>query len=102
MYSSQGVTIDGDTFTLYSAGMDRANTYVALSRHKDCSHVYINRAEVDERIGAKDLGQEVTNKERTEMLAKLMSRDNQSSLAIENLPKQKLEQQISKELEIID
>ncbi|MGK0440627.1 MAG: ATP-dependent exoDNAse (exonuclease V) alpha subunit [Pseudohongiellaceae bacterium] len=28
IFSSQGMTIDGDTFVLYTSGMDRANTYV--------------------------------------------------------------------------
>ncbi|MGS0724772.1 MobF family relaxase [Shewanella sp. 0m-11] len=42
VYSSQGLTVDGDTFIYYTSGMDRANTYVAGSRHKDDSHWFFN------------------------------------------------------------
>jgi ATP-dependent exoDNAse (exonuclease V) alpha subunit len=86
VYSAQGTTVDGNTFTLYSGGMDRANSYVALSRNKDEAHLFINRSEIDERAGAYDAGESVNDYQRFQTLCKLMSRDNYSSLAIEQLP----------------
>jgi conjugative relaxase-like TrwC/TraI family protein len=46
IYSSQGLTVDGDTFISWSTSMDRANNYVAGSRHKDNSHWFFNEAEL--------------------------------------------------------
>ena len=58
VFSSQGITVDGNTFVLYSDGMERSNSYVALSRHKYESHMYINRSKRSEerrvRKGSKD------------------------------------------------
>lgn len=102
VYSAQGTTIDGNTFTLYSGGMDRANTYVSLSRHKDESHLYVNSKEIDERVGAYDSGKEISQVKRMNTLAKLMSRDNYSSLAIEHLPPQERILEQTRELELTD
>lgn len=41
IYSSQGKTIDGNVFVLHDPMIDRANAYVAMSRHKDDCHLYI-------------------------------------------------------------
>lgn len=82
VYSAQGVTINGSTFTLYSAGMDRANTYVALSRHKDQSHVYINAAEIDEFVKESESR---SQEDRVKVLSSLISKDNYKTLAIESL-----------------
>jgi ATP-dependent exoDNAse (exonuclease V) alpha subunit len=54
VYSSQGLTVDGDTFIYYTSGMDRANTYVACSRHKDNSHLFVNKKEMNKLITAQD------------------------------------------------
>ncbi|HCE3704266.1 TPA: relaxase domain-containing protein [Vibrio parahaemolyticus] len=86
VYSAQGTTIDGNTFTYYTAGMDRANTYVAASRHKDESHIFCNRREIDERLGANDTDRKIDDKERRHCLAAMMSRENTAKLAIELLP----------------
>jgi len=48
VYSSQGQTIDGDTFVYYTSGMNRANAYVAGSRHKDNYHWFFNKKELVE------------------------------------------------------
>lgn len=48
VYSSQGQTIDGDTFVYYTSGMNRANSYVAGSRHKDNCHWFFNKKELTE------------------------------------------------------
>jgi conjugative relaxase-like TrwC/TraI family protein len=83
IYSSQGITVDGDTFVLYNANMDRANTYVAGSRHKDVCHWFLNAKEID--ISAKPNGDIVTHDERLLEVSKLMKREQRSSLAIEHL-----------------
>jgi ATP-dependent exoDNAse (exonuclease V) alpha subunit len=75
VYSSQGLTIDGDVFVYYTSGMDRANTYVACSRQKDNSHLFINHKEIEE----------VNNIPPIDYLSKLMSLDNKNLLAIEHL-----------------
>tara|TARA_R110000744_G_scaffold73919_4_gene147747 strand:+ start:408 stop:2981 length:2574 start_codon:yes stop_codon:yes gene_type:complete len=93
IYSSQGTTIDGNTFTLYSGSMNRANTYVALSRHKDESHLYINSAEMNERCRTKDISVEPTQEMREAQLAELTKRDNYHSLAIEHLTKKEAQQE---------
>lgn len=49
IYSSQGLTVDGDTFVYHTEGMDRANTYVACSRHKDKCHVFSIKLELTEK-----------------------------------------------------
>lgn len=85
VFSSQGTTVDGDTFILYNGQMDRANTYVALSRHKDESHLYVNRLEMTERANLiKDVS-EPTEELRQTTLAKLMKQDRYATLAIEHL-----------------
>ncbi|MFV1873825.1 MAG: MobF family relaxase [Oleiphilus sp.] len=102
VYSAQGTTVRGNTFTLYSGGMDRANSYVGLSRHKDEAHLYVNQSEIDERAGAYDTGKAITDSERMDTLSKLMCRDNYSSLAIEHLPEQQIAIEETVELEIMD
>ncbi|EKO5124773.1 AAA family ATPase [Vibrio fluvialis] len=85
VFSSQGTTVDGNTFILYSGQMDRANTYVALSRHKDESHLYVNKLEMTERAKIiKDTS--MSNEElRRTALANLMKQDRYATLAIEHL-----------------
>jgi conjugative relaxase-like TrwC/TraI family protein len=83
VYSSQGITIDSDTFVLYNANMDRANTYVAGSRSKDNCHWFINAKEVDTLALPNDA--EVSNESRLRALATLMSREQPSNLAVERL-----------------
>ena len=48
VYSSQGLTVDGDSFILWDASMHRSSTYVAGSRHKEKSHWYFNEAQLTE------------------------------------------------------
>ena len=82
VYSSQGITVD-TAFVLYNAHMDRANTYVAGSRHKDDCHWFFNSKEIE--LSAKPNGEMVTYDERLLELAKLMKREQRSTLAIEHL-----------------
>ncbi|OED95424.1 MobF family relaxase [Vibrio cyclitrophicus] len=85
VFSSQGTTVDGNTFTLFSGRMGQRETYVALSRHKDESHIYINEAEIDERARDNDKHSEPSIKLRQTILGTLMKQDCHSSLAIEHL-----------------
>lgn len=86
VFSSQGITIDGDTFVLYSSGMDRANTYVAASRHKDRCHIFCNEMEIDGISGVLDSGLVGTSESRLNTLVKCMSQDKYKTLAIEHFP----------------
>lgn len=47
VYASQGTTIDGNVYVYWTAGMDRANTYVAGSRHKGLCYWFENEKELD-------------------------------------------------------
>ncbi|EHU4801455.1 relaxase domain-containing protein [Vibrio vulnificus] len=85
VFSSQGTTIDGNTFTLYSGRMGQRETYVALSRHKDESHIYVNIAEINERVNAYVKSIEFTDELKLLALAELIKRDYHTSLAIETL-----------------
>jgi conjugative relaxase-like TrwC/TraI family protein len=76
VYSSQGLTIDGDVFVYYTSGMDRANTYVACSRQKDNSHIFVNVMDLSE--SKKD-----NFKNAFKELANNMSLNKQSKLAVE-------------------
>lgn len=68
VYSSQGVTVKGDTFVLQTSSMDRANTYVAASRAKNDTHFYVGHDDI----------------KSTGALVKLVSRDDSKKLAIES------------------
>ncbi|KXI26784.1 MobF family relaxase [Paraglaciecola hydrolytica] len=74
VYSSQGLTINGDSFVLWDASMHRAMTYVAGSRHKEHSHWYFNKAQLEEhRI---EVNQPYIN-----IVCKLATENKQRSLA---------------------
>ena len=90
VYSSQGVTVDGDTFILYNAHMDRANSYVAGSRHKDNSHWFINNKEMDALISPD--GGVISAEQRIAVLAEQMSREQYTKLAIEYLTAEQRQQ----------
>lgn len=77
VYSSQGLTIDGDVFVYYTSGMDRANTYVACSRQKDSSHLFVNNKEFE--------GEGIQS--HLASLAKIISSENKKSLGIEYVEK---------------
>lgn len=88
IFSAQGVTVDGNTYTLYSNDMDRAHTYVALSRHKDQSHLYVDASKlhVDEFTLREHMEMDQTkdiHELRHEALSKLTREDSYSKLAVE-------------------
>ncbi len=77
VYSSQGSTVNGDTFILHNTQMDRAANYVAGSRHKDNCHWYLDRTAIDAH------NEHSTDNERIKTLVELMSRENQPQFAID-------------------
>lgn len=84
VYSSQGLTVDGNVFIYYTQQMDRAHTYVACSRHKDAAHIFVNEKEFEAEIpndflnAPKDIG-------LREAIACNMSKDLRPKLASEYL-----------------
>ncbi|WP_337247975.1 AAA family ATPase [Vibrio parahaemolyticus] len=80
VYSSQGITVDGDSFVLHSAGMDRAYSYVAGSRHKDNCHWFINKSHIRESYNCEH---SLEDSQVLEHAALAMSKDNYKCLAIE-------------------
>lgn len=76
IYSSQGLSIDGDVFVAHSAGMDRANTYVACSRAKDATRVYVDRE-------ALEAGARRTRRDPFSQLVAMTSRESGKELATE-------------------
>ncbi|WP_159821539.1 MobF family relaxase [Colwellia sp. 20A7] len=85
VYSAQGITVEGDSFILYSSGMDRANTYVAGSRHTDNCHWYFNKLETDVEI--KETVKSSVDEQRINQVMRWMNSDNSQKLAIEYLQK---------------
>lgn len=82
IYSSQGLTVDGDSFVYYSTGMDRANSYVACSRHKDKCHLFVNKKEVVELTQATN-NIELSNQNALAFMSKLMGNEKLNTLAHE-------------------
>jgi conjugative relaxase-like TrwC/TraI family protein len=94
VYSSQGSTVNGDTFVLHHSMMDRASSYVAGSRHKENCHWFIDRAAIDL------MDEHQNDQERLASLAELMSRDQQPQLTLDYLkqpqePKQEVALEIA-------
>lgn len=84
VYSSQGLTIDGDVFVYYTQNMDRAHSYVACSRHKDKAHIFVNSQELEDEI-PENFQHAPRERGLREALAKNMSRNNRPKLAVEYL-----------------
>jgi len=101
VYSSQGLTIDGDVFVYYTQYMDRAHTYVACSRHKDKAHIFVNSQELEEDIP--DSFQHAPRERGLrEALSKNMSRDNRPKLASEYLSQKELDIALNKEVKVVE
>tara|TARA_Y100001937_G_scaffold89915_1_gene121611 strand:+ start:6268 stop:8838 length:2571 start_codon:yes stop_codon:yes gene_type:complete len=88
VYSAQGATIDGDTFTYYSTAMDRAASYVAGSRAKDKAWFFINGQELDAQCGVCDNGDQPDMATRLDVLARNMKVNKHKSMAMEYLDEQ--------------
>ena len=100
VYSSQGLTIDGDVFVYYTQNMDRAHSYVACSRHKDKAHIFVNSQDIEDstpdfyRNAPEQVG-------LLEALAQKMSRDYRPRLAIEHLTNDKVNNIHTKNIDLI-
>lgn len=90
VYSSQGLTIDGDVFVYYTQNMDRAHSYVACSRHKNRAHIFANAQELEEDI-PENFEHAPLEKGLREALASNMSRNSRPKLAIEHLSKKEVD-----------
>ncbi|MGF1754944.1 relaxase domain-containing protein [Vibrio makurazakiensis] len=84
VYASQGTTIDGDVFVYWTSGMDRANSYVAGSRHKDNCHWFFNSREID-LVTQQAEGVEISDEIRVQTVAQVMSSERRKSMALEYL-----------------
>lgn len=82
VFSSQGLTVDGDTFILYDTSLDRDDTYVAGSRHRDKANWYVN---VDQLMAGKDVVADGGNREQLylELLEHSMHQERKARLAHE-------------------
>jgi ATP-dependent exoDNAse (exonuclease V) alpha subunit len=99
VYSSQGATVDGDTFVLYTTAMDRAASYVAGSRHKDNCHWFVNGQELDAQSGQADKGQTPDMATRLKTLARCMSVNKHKAMASEYLVERQAEQATEQQVE---
>lgn len=97
VYSSQGLTVDGDVFVLHNTGMDRATSYVAGSRHKDNCHWFFNQTSIEQ---ACNNGESLTRPEALKAVAELMSQDRYKCMAIEYFDAQEEIRQREHELEV--
>lgn len=88
IYTAQGATIDGDSFTYYSTSMDRAASYVAGSRAKDRAWFFVNGQELDAQCGVSDNGGRPDMAARLNMLNRNMSVNRHKNMAIEYLDEQ--------------
>lgn len=84
VYSSQGMTVDGDVFIHYSSGMARAATYVAGSRHKDNCHWFVNGEDLD-LLSSENTAKVGKKAYRLDTLSKRMSDTQTISMATEYL-----------------
>jgi conjugative relaxase-like TrwC/TraI family protein len=82
IYSSQGLTVDA-AFVFFTSGMDRANSYVSGSRHKESCHWFFNNEEIDAHIENQNVCS--LRGARINQISKWMQQDNTDKLAIEYL-----------------
>ncbi|BDX04622.1 MobF family relaxase [Planctobacterium marinum] len=99
VYASQGLTIDGQTFIHYNSSMDRANTYVACSRHKEKATIFANKADIEEYIPPSHQNAPETEIKLIAGMAACMAIENRPKLACEYLTQ---EQEEHHKLEIIE
>lgn len=83
VYSSQGSTIDGDTFVMYSTGMDRAASYVAGSRQKDNCHWFVDGSALDNYGESTVTEGQSLEQRRLDTLAKCMETDRCRGMALD-------------------
>ena len=84
VYASQGTTIDGNVYVYWTSGMDRANSYVAGSRHKENCHWFFNNKEID-MITANNANQVISDDNRINSVSLVMSSDKKKLMALEHV-----------------
>lgn len=80
IYSAQGLTVD-TSLVLANAYFDRANSYVAGSRHKEACHWFFNSEETD--LSLLNEEKDITERTRFEAVASWCERDDDVRLASE-------------------
>lgn len=83
VYSSQGSTVDGDTFVFYNKAMGRAACYVAGSRHKDHCNWFVDGSNLDINNDANIVAKEDLDTLRMKKLAEYMSYESSETMALE-------------------
>ena len=86
IYSAQGLTVDS-SLILANSYFDRANSYVAGSRHKQACHWFFNSEETD--LSLLSEGKDITERTRLEAVASWCERDEGTKLASEFLQHEK-------------
>ncbi len=84
IFSSQGRTVNGESFVYYTSSMDRSNTYVAMSRHKEKATIFVNKEDIESQTTNPPLSCGEPDKLISD-LSTLMNRDNGRRIAYEHL-----------------
>lgn len=79
VYSSQGMTVDGDVFLLQTASMGRSNTYVANSRAKRDTYTFADKEALEKSAKSKDPSKVEAK------LIEMMGREKARKMAVEHL-----------------
>jgi len=100
VYSSQGQTIDGDAFVYYTTGMNRANSYVAGSRHKDNCRWFFNKKELIE-LYSLDVNKLPEHEALLQTVSECMEADAREKLAMELVGEKRLDMVKEPELTVM-
>lgn len=84
VYSSQGSTVDGDTFVFYNKAMNRAASYVAGSRHKDHCNWFVDGSNLGINNNANIVAKEDLDTLQMKKLAEYMSYESSETMALEH------------------
>lgn len=77
------MTVDGDCLVLANSSFDRANAYVAGSRHKQNCYWFVDSQETDSELY--ECEKELNESNRLLVLANWLEKDTKPKLAIELL-----------------
>jgi conjugative relaxase-like TrwC/TraI family protein len=97
VYSSQGLTISGQTFVHYSSSMDRANSYVACSRHKEKATIFANEADLEEHVPFSHQHAPSKKQQLIAAMSTCMNYENRPKLATEYLSKTRPKNELASE-----
>ena len=84
IFSSQGRTVNGESFVYYTSSMDRSNTYVAMSRHKEKATIFVNKEDIEPQTTNPPLSCGEPDNLISD-LSTLMNRDNRRRIAFEHI-----------------